>query len=237
MGLVFEVKMGTEGSNDRKPTVTLGKLCCKCFLRAKMGADVVWWKTQMVDFGQWVSYVEYGHNAKHTFFLGGGEPNLDVLIPISWDTSFFPITVTAGYWNSKRNTDQSTLFIYMHVLYMFVYSMDWFEDVWGNNVLLVKKNRGAGSWLIPSIIIYRLFFRGKPSETPLFSSTNFNGKRTSIEWVPLSIFPWSNSTRVRTSNHPLGHANPLMSKQCPLQVWNDRPFKSLQPLWLNYSIQ
>jgi hypothetical protein len=71
MGLVFEVKMGTEGSNDRKPTVTLGKLCCKCFLRAKMGADVVWWKTQMVDFGQWVSYVQYGHNAKHTFFWGG----------------------------------------------------------------------------------------------------------------------------------------------------------------------
>ena len=145
MGLVFEVKMGTEGSNDRKPTVTLGKLCCKCFLRAKMGADVVWWKTQMVDFGQWVSYVEYGHNAKHTFFWGGGEPNLDVLIPISWDTSFFPITVTAGYWNSKRNTDQSTLFIYMHVLYMFVYSMDWFEDVWGNNVLLVKKIEGPGA--------------------------------------------------------------------------------------------
>ena len=129
------------------------------------------------------------------------------------------------------------MFIYMHVLYMFVYSMDWFEDVWGNNVLLVKKNRGAGSWLIPSIIIYRLFFRGKPSEPPRFSSTNFNGKRTSIQRVPLSIFPWSNSTRVRTSNHPLGHANPLMSKQCPVQVWNDWPFKSLQPLWLNYSIQ
>ena len=36
------------------------------------------------------------------------------------------------------------------------------------NVLLVQI--GAGSWLIPSIIIYLLFFRGK--QTPLFSSTN-----------------------------------------------------------------